>query len=236
MAISLFFILLYILMKFYDPPEIFLVNNLPLYVFWTLVWVGFFAPGFFMVASFNIERKSTQMFLRVFSYFILGYFIFTSILYFIPYDIQKSDGTVNENGICFQRTSYSCGPCSMVMLLDQYNIDSTEGEMAKLSYTFPVTGVNDAGMIHALRRKTKDTFYKPVAEKVKIDDLKKFDKPVVTAVKLDQPLLNHAVVVESFNGKKFVVLDPLKGRVLFSESELKRRWLEVVIYLERKKF
>lgn len=52
----------------------------------------------------------------------------------------------------FQRTDYTCGPASIVNALRALGIRISEGEIAALSKADPIDGVDENGLLRALRR------------------------------------------------------------------------------------
>jgi hypothetical protein len=57
----------------------------------------------------------------------------------------------DKNGICRQTTDYTCGPAAAVTALGKLGLRATEGELAVLSYSSPVTGTLPSCLSSALQ-------------------------------------------------------------------------------------
>jgi hypothetical protein len=57
----------------------------------------------------------------------------------------------DANGVCRQRTFYTCGPAAAVTALGRLGLSAKEGEIAVLSYSSPITGTLPACLSSALQ-------------------------------------------------------------------------------------
>src|SRR5262245_11988416 len=63
-------------------------------------------------------------------------------------------GTVSDQGVCLQTSSYSCSPAAVAGFLHRFGVQATEQEMARLCVTRSwISGTSDSGIIRGLRRK-----------------------------------------------------------------------------------
>jgi hypothetical protein len=127
------------------------------------------------------------------------------------------------DGVCLQSTNYTCGAASAAVVLRAHGVaDAVEHECARLSHTVPGRGVTDLGAARALRMKLPG---RRVTLRVStVEQLKDFNLPCLGSLKFSF-WFDHMVAVLAVDERGYWIGDPLKGRVLMSADELKKRWL-----------
>jgi hypothetical protein len=151
---------------------------------------------------------------------------------------QQWEDTINGR-FHFQTTDSTCSAAAAATLLSLYNISADEQEMAELCLTRD--GTTWKGLFRGLLLKTRtspwnvEVFHSSVEELLKTDDL-----PVVlcTRLHLDHPSAkqyerewgwipgtSHSVVViTQVRAGEFIVHDPVAGKEVWTEDDLRALW------------
>ncbi|MCK5027541.1 MAG: hypothetical protein KAS07_03920 [Candidatus Pacebacteria bacterium] len=184
----------------------------------------------FTFAHSIIDNFRTKRALTIFVWFVVFVSIVQSALFIVP-DTIKNPSELSSDGTCFQSTSYTCAPCSAVILLDKYGITSDEKEMTVLSYTRVLRGTSELATYFGIKEKLKSTQYTTHLKHLSLDEIKTLKMPMLIAIK-HLPLVNHAVVISNYNNNIFEIIDPLEGIYTLSTNELKEKYVRLVIYIE----
>jgi len=231
-------VLLTILFGVYLHGHPWLAKALP---FSNVIIVGNWLPlGIAIIAGAIAGRKSIPTWRRAPWCFLLvllaGYAMAHPLLVTNP----TSRASWTPDGVLLQSNSGSCSSCAAAMLLRDIDVDASEGEMMKLSFTSE-RGANVLGVYRALCLKTEGKPFKPEIILSTVDALLKEDKwPVQLLVHLEkdanvdsryqqewgwQPGLRHAVVLfgKTADGR-LDIGDPSVGREAWTVADLRVLW------------
>jgi len=178
----------------------------------------------------SIEIRRKRIAITVFSVLITMFYViypeFFSI--FLQGKLQKLQGNIYKEGICFQTSRYSCGPASAVMFLHAVGVKSTEAEMAALAETNNLTGTYIDKLTNAVNIKLKPAGLKAKYEKTDYDTIQSLNKPFLAKINL-RFMVDHYIVVFEVTDDEVIVGDPLEGRGLYSKKAFLKKWRRVVI-------
>jgi hypothetical protein len=139
---------------------------------------------------------------------------------------------LDEDGICRQHDSYTCGPAAAVTALRRLGFPAEVGDLAIRALTTPVTGTPPDLLCAALDerygREGLTSTYKIFKG---VNDLPA-GACTLAMVKLTF-LLDHHVTVLSVSDKTVVVGDPLHGRREMSHDDFRKIWRGTGIVLRR---
>jgi hypothetical protein len=121
-----------------------------------------------------------------------------------------------SNDVCLQTSESSCGPACVATLLRGRNIPATEEEIARASFTSR-NGTENWYLARTLRKQgcAVQFIFEPDANKP-------WPYPAIAGVRL--PLsgnAGHFITVLDRVGDKYVIGDPIEGRIAQSQSELR---------------
>jgi hypothetical protein len=125
------------------------------------------------------------------------------------------DLTEWKESVCIQSTGATCGPSSLATILKYYNIESTEYELTKNSYTCS-TGTEIWYLLRYGKRKGLD---------YKLNTIKNFDElryPSIIGTKLIT--IGHFVTVLGKSEEKFIIGDPLNGKLELTKEEFESKY------------
>ncbi|MFH1461092.1 MAG: cysteine peptidase family C39 domain-containing protein [Patescibacteria group bacterium] len=111
-----------------------------------------------------------------------------------------------------QKKSGFCGPVSLKMVLNYYNILVSANQLAKLSCVTEDEGISMTGLVKAAHYFNFQVFYK---QNSAIKDLKYFMKkkiPVIVDWFLEDD--GHYSVVVDVTDKNVILMDPVLGKIL----------------------
>jgi hypothetical protein len=159
---------------------------------------------------------------------MLAVVIWASVLPFLAPVLIKNDLTnlrtrIDDDNVCVQSTTYTCGPAAAVSALRELGLPAQEGEIAILSHTSPVIGTLPWCLYKAIQQR-----YSPQG----IDcQLRRFDSvsqlqeaDVTLAVVNDSFLLDHCVAVLKVDADFITIADPVLGRHKISCKDFERIW------------
>ena len=210
---------------------LFLSSFVPASIFVFDSWIGFSAIIFFIVAYQNIQKKRSKKAVFIFTLFLIIYFLANSFLFLLPLNEDEFKIIFIQDGVCLQSTGYSCAAASMVTFLKLYNIEATEYEMTKTSYTQAGRGADDLGIYYALKKKLEGSSFKLKIRKASIEELKEINRPVIISKKYSY-LIDHVIVFLNYENNQFEVADPLMGITSIQETDLEKQWREIIIYID----
>ncbi|KNY26620.1 cysteine peptidase family C39 domain-containing protein [Pseudobacteroides cellulosolvens] len=147
------------------------------------------------------------------------YFYMISILIIIPQYINYFPVMVNYNGfknewrdnVCIQSESFTCAPSCMATVHYYFGQKKTEAQMAKLLYTSR-SGTSLSQIVRYARENGVGVSCKVSKE------LKGISAPAILDVEVSG--IGHVVVFLGRSGDKFIIGDPLVGRVEISKDQL----------------
>jgi Peptidase C39 family len=140
---------------------------------------------------------------------------------------------IDGNGICRQRTAYTCGPAAAVTALHKLGLPGDEGQLAILSDTSLMTGTPPDILAEVLKQQYgKDGLiveYRPFRN---IAELK--EAGLTLAVIKFGFMVDHYVTVLQVTDSEVIVGDPLDGLDKMSYDDFLKKWRFVGIVLKRK--
>jgi hypothetical protein len=140
---------------------------------------------------------------------------------------------IDGNGICRQRTDYTCGPASAVTALRKLGLPAEEGQLAILSCTSSMTGTPPDILAEVLQNQYgKDGLIAHYRTFKNISELKQAG--LTLAVVKFGFMVDHYVAVLDVTDSEVIVGDPLDGLDKMSYEEFQQKWRFVGIVLKRK--
>ena len=148
-------------------------------------------------------------------------------------DLGKLNGSFNSQGICFQSRDYTCGPAAAATALKALGFNVSEGRLAVLSHSNPVTGT----LLSPLRT----AIYKCFGDQGIECELRAFDSVeqmknsgiVLTQIRSGF-LTDHCVAVLEITDDMITVADPAMGTRRMSIVRFAKIWRFAGITLTRK--
>jgi hypothetical protein len=122
-----------------------------------------------------------------------------------------------SDGVCLQTSESSCGPACAATLLHQRGQTVTEAEIAKASFTSR-NGTENWYLARALRSRGArvEFVFEP-------DPNKPWPHPAIAGVRLPgSGNSGHFIVVLDQVGDKYILGDPLEGKIVESRSQLRQ--------------
>lgn len=151
-------------------------------------------------------------------FFLICITIFLVLIPFIKPILRPltiKDTTEWKESVCIQSTGATCGPSSLATILKYYNIESTEYELTKNSYTCR-TGTEIWYLLRYGKLKGLD---------FQLNKIKSFDElryPSIIGTKLIT--IGHFVTVLGKTEDKFIIGDPLNGKLELTKAEFENRY------------
>jgi hypothetical protein len=128
----------------------------------------------------------------------------------------------DEQGQLQQSSGLTCSPTAAVMLLAQYGVRASEGEMAYLAGT-SLFGTDAESIARALGRKVEPMGWKAQERQTTYEECLKRNEPFIAHVQ--GKYLGHAVLVEAMFVDKVRIVDPASGlRETVSRTEFESIW------------
>ena len=200
--------------------------------FYPLVQMEFWLPFavlFFALASHLVPPRSRRAVLVAVGVMV-AVVVQQTFWHLRQADIYAYEGQMVD-GVCHQTSPETCGAASLVTLLNTMGIQTTEGEMARLSRTAPGKGLTPHLAAYGLKRKLAQ-LGRPAQVAVRVPDLEALydlPGPFLAGIKFSS-LENHMICVLETGRDKLVVGDPISfGRKNWSWEYFKEKWSGVVI-------
>jgi hypothetical protein len=138
-------------------------------------------------------------------------------------DLADLKTKTDDNNICVQSTTYTCGPAAAVTALRQLGITAQEGELAILSHTSPIVGTMPWSLYKAIQdRYGSDGIDCQFRHFDSISQLR--EAGVTLAVIKDAFLLDHCVAVIEVGDNTVTIGDPAFGKVQMSYKSFQSVW------------
>lgn len=147
-------------------------------------------------------------------------------------------GDIWQGDNCMQTSQTSCMPAASATLLRSYGVESTEREMARLSFTR--RGTNWLGLYHGMSIKLEPSGLGPVLFDEELEELVSHREPQIISVGLNDataelyPQYNvdwgwiigvkHAVVLLKVDGDDVYIADPAVGKERWRLEDLRLLW------------
>lgn len=121
-----------------------------------------------------------------------------------------------SEGICLQTSESSCGPACAATLLRTLGKPATEKEIAEASFTSR-NGTENWYLARTLRKRGCRVHFTVLK-----DTTQAWPFPAIAGVRLPSSgNTGHFVVILGREGDKYIVADPLIGKLIYSQSELR---------------
>jgi len=138
-------------------------------------------------------------------------------------DLSSLDTQLDPGGVCLQSTDFTCGPAAAVTALKLLGFEASEGRIAVMARSNPLTGTLPGSLCSALRR-----YYRRAGLEcryVRFDSVGELERPEVTLVVVkDSFLRDHYVTVIDVSETAVTVADPAVGRKVLSRSRFEQVW------------
>jgi hypothetical protein len=189
------------------------------------ILLAFFVPMGLTCAApylpYKIERYGVAV-MTAMSIYAFGVFPFLGAV-MAGQKLAAIPASFDSNGVCFQSTSFTCGPAAAATALHRLGVDVSEGQMAILSRSCPVIGTSDYDLMQAV---SKAVSSKPIeCTYGRWTELPKLSGQEVLLVILQQGLwMNHCVAVLKTTDKAVVFADPAEGIITLSQKHFQQLW------------
>jgi len=228
-VVALIFVLVKMILLNYPEIEFKLLNN-DWYSYIRFWWIFPFTLLVLGISVFRVKQAWLRVTSEVLGGLLLLFFCMT--MYFInTFDYDTLKGQVNDAGICMQTFSHSCGAAAASTILNQYNINTSEKEMAVLCGTNKYTGTDEFKICRGIRKKINNNNVKVILKKMEWDDIKPDVLPFMAVIKIAF-MSDHWVVIMSKNNDSLKVYDPFVGIYDLRKKEFLKVWRKTVVRLE----
>lgn len=120
-----------------------------------------------------------------------------------------------SEGVCLQSTSSTCGPSSAATLLRHFGIPASEQELARECFSYGA-GTENWYIARALRKRGLNVQYAIVSAQPT-----EMPYPSIAGTKIGGPSgVGHFVAILGREGNRYIVGDPLVGRLTLTPEEL----------------
>ena len=140
---------------------------------------------------------------------------------------------IDADGICRQRTTYTCGPAASVTALRRLGLDAHEGPLAIACRTTEATGTPPYRLAETLDRLYRQQGVQATFRHFPTSESLPRDGATIALMKFGL-LLDHYVAILEATPARVVVGDPLLGRRELTPAEFDREWRHVGIVLQRR--
>ncbi len=137
---------------------------------------------------------------------------------------------IDEDGICRQSTSYSCGPAAAVTALRRLGLPAEEGELAILAHTSDAMGTPPDILCQVLQTKYQADGLKCELKQFKsLDELRQAG--LTLAVIKFGLLVDHYQVVLEVTDRYVIVGDPSFGKQALTHAAFLKKWRFIGVVL-----
>ena len=147
-------------------------------------------------------------------------------------ELSRAKTVVDPNGVCMQRTGYTCGPAASVTALRMLGLEAEEGSLAIGMGSSRLTGTPDDVLAAGLRRAfggqgltVEHRYLESLAEAA--------DWPVWIALIRYKPFLDHFVTVMKMDAEHVTLGDPARGLRTMTRADFEKEWRHVAILMRR---
>ena len=172
----------------------------------------------------KLPNKASRKYIAFFAGICIFYFSTAFLLPTLLHDRHMGmHNTADRSGVCRQSTPYTCGPASTVSALAHYGIHAEEGELAIRTHCTPLFGTQAEDIVRAVNRYHGDQGI--VAHRRNFESPTGLPKdiPVVIAIEFSF-MIDHFVVVRHVGDGTFEILDPIAGKSIKTEEQLRSVW------------
>jgi predicted double-glycine peptidase len=170
---------------------------------------------------YKVERAAVWVLMLL---FVTG---FSVLPFLVPALISDNlagiETRVDADGICYQSTSYTCGPAAAVTALRKLGFPAQEGEIAVLARTNPLTGTLLWTLYSALKQRYADQGLQ--CRFRTFDSIAQLRNAGITLVSVrEATLLDHCVAVLAVSDTLVTIADPATGIEVLSHGQFERKW------------
>ncbi|MFO7897805.1 MAG: cysteine peptidase family C39 domain-containing protein [Planctomycetota bacterium] len=134
----------------------------------------------------------------------------------------------DENGVCLQSTSHSCGPAAALMVVRALGEDVSEGEMANLCLLRPGKGVTALELCRGLNIALRATGRRGRIERLAAGELDGQRLPFLAELRRPDGRY-HCVSVLDITDDVLTVGDPAFGQTTLDREQFLHRWTGIAI-------
>jgi len=138
--------------------------------------------------------------------------------------------TIDDDGVCRQTTTYTCGPAAAVTALRSLGITANEGDLAVLMHTSPLVGTPPDVLADSLEDHYANQGLRANYQKFDDIDALATRVPVLAITKL-LAVEDHYVVVLQVARSGVLIADPAQGKVFVPRPEFQQNWRNVGVAL-----
>jgi len=184
----------------------------------------------------RLPRKPLRFLLMILMAVAVVYYAILPIT--IPYVLREKqknlNSTVLPGGIVLQSTNYNCGPAAAATALRQLGVQASEGKLAILSHTNPISGSPEDLLCAAVQKGYGDQGI--LCERKPLRTLEELKKAgLVLAVIKYSFQQDHYVTILEVTDDEIMIADPMIGKTSLSHDEFLERWRGGGILLKREK-
>jgi hypothetical protein len=164
--------------------------------------------------------------------------VWFSVLPFLVPGLIKKDLAaiathIGPGGVCLQSTNYTCGPAAAVTALNKLGFRASEGQLAILARSNPITGTLPGSLCAALKNRYAndglECFYRTFNSVGELENT-----GITLVVVKDAFLLDHYVAVLDVSDGIVTLADPALGHRLVSRERFEKIWRFCGIVLAKK--
>ncbi len=179
---------------------------------------------------YKVERAAVWVLMLL---FVTGFSVLPFLMPALIRDnLAGIETKVDANGICYQTTSYTCGPAAAVTALRKLGFPAQEGEIAVLARTNPLTGTLLWTLYSALKQRYADQGLQ--CRFRTFDSIAQLKGAGITLVSIrEATLLDHCVAVLDVSDTLVTIADPVTGIEVLSHGQFERKWHSCGIVISR---
>jgi predicted double-glycine peptidase len=170
---------------------------------------------------YKVERVAVWVLMLL---FVTGFSVLPFLVPALVSDnLAGIETRIDANGICYQSTSYTCGPAAAVTALRKLGFPAQEGEIAVLARTNPLTGTLLWTLYSALKQRYADQGLQ--CHFRTFDSIAQLRNAGITLVSIrEATLLDHCVAVLDVSDTLVTIADPATGIEVLSHGQFERKW------------
>ncbi|MEJ5260323.1 MAG: cysteine peptidase family C39 domain-containing protein [Anaerohalosphaeraceae bacterium] len=176
------------------------------------------------------KKTFTLSMLMVFLLIFLGLPFLVPPLY--SHRLRRMPVYLDENGVCRQSTSFTCGPAAAVTALKTLGLEATEYQIAVAAGTIPAVGTGMWDLCQGLQKLFgPEQLLCRYVRTESLDDLP--DGQVILAVLRQTFWLDHCVAVLDITPETVVFADPSNGLCSLPRRTFEASWRKTALVLAR---
>lgn len=154
--------------------------------------------------------------------------------WYIPY-WSNAKTLINQQGVCIQSTTWSCGPAATVSAMADLGIQVSEAQLALASQTNPFSGTKPLNIKKAIEAlPLNQSNHRLHASIEVIDSISNLNLQSPTLALVKQSFLNHHYVcILQIQNDRVLVADPESGLKSIPIEKFNQRFLKLIIRVKR---